>query len=276
LLEGLDPSHKGDFEMRNRLVGFFLPMAGMLLFCSVLAAQTAEPTKAQTAPPPDLSGVYRQHPPADLRAYALYSFTKEDPPMTPWAEALFKANKPSFGPRAVGDSNDPTNPTTGNSVGCFPPGVPRVYQHPFPMEIIQIPGRVLMIFEFDHYVRQIYTDGREHDKNLPGTWMGDSVGHWEGDTLVVDTVNFNDKTWLDRGGHPHSDALHLTERIHRVPPDLLQIDLTIDDPKAYTKTWSASQFFQLRPKWNLMEMICEDNANFLELQRKVIAPSSKP
>jgi hypothetical protein len=262
----------------NLLIRFIVAMVTLAGLSSVLNAQTAEPSgapKTQTRAAPDISGVYRQHPPPDLRAYALYSFTKEDPPMTPWAEALFKANRPSFGPRSVGDSNDPTNPTTGNSIGCFPPGVPRIYQHPFPMEIIQVPGRVIMFFEFDHYVRQIYTDGRGHDKNLPSTWMGDSTGHWDGDTLVVDTVNFNDKTWLDRGGHPHSDALHLTERIHRVPPDILQIDLTIDDPKAYTKTWTASQFFQLRPKWNIIEMVCEDNVNFLELQKKVAAPPSK-
>jgi hypothetical protein len=133
----------------------------------------------------------------------------------------------------------------------------------------------MIIYEFDHYVRQIYTDGRDHDKNLPASWMGDSIGHWEGDTLVVDTINFNDKTWLDRGGHPHSDQLHLVERIHRVPPDILKIDLTVEDPKAYTKTWTAALFFQLRPKWNLMEMVCEDNANFLELQKEVLAPANK-
>jgi hypothetical protein len=254
--------------VRNLLMSLIVAMATVVGFSPGLCAQTAEPSgaaKPQTATAPDISGVYRQHPPPDIRPYALYSFT----------ETLFKANKPSFGPRSVGDSNDPTNPTTGNSIGCFPPGVPRIYQHPFPMEIIQIPGRVIFIYEFDHYVRQIYTDGRGHDKNLPPTWMGDSTGRWEGDTLVVDTVNFNDKTWLDRGGHPHSDALHLIERVHRVPPDILQIYLTIDDPKAYTKTWTASQFFQLRPKWNLMEMVCEDNANFLDLQKKVIAPPSK-
>jgi hypothetical protein len=264
--------------VRNLLMSILVAMAAVAGFSTVLLAQTVESSaaaKAQTAAAPDISGVYRQHPPPDVRPYALYSFTKEEPPMTPWAETLFKANKPSFGPRSAGDSNDPTNPTTGSSVGCFPPGVPRIYQHPFPMEIIQIPGRVMIIYEFDHYVRQIYTDGREHDKNLPASWMGDSIGHWEGDTLVVDTVNFNDKTWLDRGGHPHSDQLHLVERIHRVPPDILKIDLTVEDPKAYTKTWTAALFFQLRPKWNLMEMVCEDNANFLELQKEVLAPASK-
>jgi hypothetical protein len=260
--------------VRNRIVKLMLAMAATLTFSSVLLAQTGEPsgaTKAQAAAAtPDLSGVWRQHSPPGARAGGLYSFNKEDPPMTPWAEALFKANKPSFGPRAVPDSNDPVNPTTGNSIGCFPPGVPRIYQHPFPLEIIQIPGRVIMFFEFDHFVRQIYTDGRGHNLDLPPTWMGDSIGKWEGDALVVDTINFNDKTWLDRGGHPHSEALHLTERIRRVDHDTLEIALTIDDPKAYTKIWTAKQYFQLRPKWNIMELICEDNVNFLDLQKKLV------
>jgi hypothetical protein len=126
-----------------------------------------------------------------------------------------------------------------------------------------------MFFEFNHFVRQIYTDGRDHDKNLAPLWMGDSIGKWDGDTLVVDTTNFNDKTWLDRGGHPHSEALHLTERIRRVDHDTLEVEFTIDDPKAYTKPWTGKQYFQLRPKWNIMELICEDNANFLDLQNKL-------
>jgi hypothetical protein len=259
--------------VRNRMMNLTLAMVAILAFASALSAQTTEPTapaKSQSsAAAPDLSGVWRQHAPPGSRAYALYSFTKEELPMTPWAEAFFKANKPSFGPRAVPDSNDPVNPTTGNSIGCFPPGVPRIYQHPFPMEIIQIPGRVLIIYEFNHFVRQIFMDGRGHDKNLAPLWMGDSIGKWDGDALVVDTTNFNDKTWLDRGGHPHSDALHLTERIRRTDHDTLEIEFTIDDPKAYTKTWTAKQYFQLRPKWNIMELVCEDNANFLDLQNKL-------
>jgi hypothetical protein len=144
------------------------------------------------------------------------------------------------------------------------------------MEIFQVPGRVIMLFEFDHHIRQIYTDGRGHNKDLPTAWMGDSIGKWEGDTLVVDTTNFNDKTWLDRGGHPHSEQLHLIERIHRSDPDLLQIDITIEDPVAYTKPWTAQETFQLRPKWNIMELVCLDNVNFLDLANKLkVAPDKK-
>ena len=182
--------------------------------------------------------------------------------MTAWAEERFKASKPSFGPRMVADSNDPVNPTVLNATGCFPTGVPRIYLHPFPMEIIQLKGRVILFFEFNHFVRQIYTDGRKHNTDLGPTWMGDSIGKWDGDTLVVDTIGFNDKTWLDRAGHPHSDALHLVERFRRTERSTLQDDLTIEDPKAYTKPWSGHLVFRLKPDWNITEMVCEDNVNF--------------
>jgi hypothetical protein len=127
------------------------------------------------------------------------------------------------------------------------------------LQIVQVPGEVLMIFEYDHFIRAIYTDGRPHPKDLDPTWMGDSIGKWEGDTLLVDTIGFNDKTWLDMVGHPHSEALHLSERIRRVDHDTLQDDLTINDPKAYTKPWSGQQIFELKPSWRLGEYICEDN-----------------
>ena len=127
------------------------------------------------------------------------------------------------------------------------------------MQIVQIPGQVIMMFEYDHYMRHIYTDRREHLKELSPTWMGDSIGRWEGDTLVVDTVGFNDKSWLDQVGHPHSDALHLVERIQRVNHDTLQIDITVDDPKAYTRPWTGQVVFKLRPGWRLIEYVCTDN-----------------
>jgi hypothetical protein len=172
----------------------------------------------------------------------------------------------------VEDSNDPVNPTTISAVGCFPPGMPRLYLQPFPMEIIQVPGRVIMLFEFSHFVRQIYTDGRKHNTDLGPTWMGDATGHWDGDTLVVDTVGFNDKTWLDRAGHPHSTDLHLVERIRRVDQNTLQDDITIEDPKAYTKPWGGQLTFQLRPNWNILEMVCEDNVNFDQFLKNEAQP----
>jgi len=250
----------------------------VVAFAFVKMARSAEQSAVAQSQPaasgPDLSGVWTQHPPANARAYALYSLGKDVAPMTPWAEARFNANKPSFGPRAVEDSNDPVNPTSGN-VGCDPPGVPRIYLHPFPMEVIQIPGRVIMLFEFDHFVRRIYTDGRPHDKDAGPLWMGDSIGRWEGDTLVADSVSFNDKTTLDREGYPHSDALHLVERIRRADHDSLVVDLTVDDPKAYTKPWGAKLIFQLRPDWKIMEHVCEDNASFVDFNKKATQAPKK-
>jgi hypothetical protein len=159
--------------------------------------------------------------------------------MTPWAEAKFKANKASFGPNREENSND-------LAYGCFPPGVPRVYAAiAAGMQIIEQPGRTLMLF--GQNVRQVYTDGRPHPKDLHPLWMGHSTGSWQGDTFVVDTIGINDRTWIDRMGHPHSDALHLVERFHRVAYNTLDLELTVDDPKAYTAPWTAKKVFQLRP-----------------------------
>ncbi len=176
----------------------------------------------------DLSGVWTSDPsrlPERVRAVYIWAFDSEPPPMTPWALERFAGAKPTFGPKnyAVAETNDPV-------YKCFPPGTPRIYFHPFPMEIIQTSGRVLMFFEYDHLVRQIYTDGRPHRDDLPASWLGDSTGRWEGDTLVVETVNFNDQTWIDRRGVPHSDQLKVTERIRRIDDKSLQIDITIEDP----------------------------------------------
>jgi hypothetical protein len=237
--------------LRNHLGGAVLVLEAVLAFASVVSAQAAGQSGAAkpqiAAPTPDLSGTWMQ------RKYSI-SFNP-NPPLQPWAEAKFKAVKAGFGPNAT---VNPKDPAVNN---CFPPGVPRILLFGYPMEIIQIPGRVIMLFEYDHYVRQIYTDGREHNKDLPPLWMGDSIGKWEGDTLVVDTIGFNDKTWLDQVGHPHSDALHVVERIRRVDHNTLEDDLTIDDPKAYTKPWMGQELFMLEPDWNIMEFICEDALN---------------
>ncbi|MGA7793971.1 MAG: hypothetical protein WCA19_13110 [Candidatus Acidiferrales bacterium] len=209
---------------------------------------------AVASPGADLTGVWTQFPRIGGRSAGEggFVFSKEEPPMTPWAEAKFKSTKAPHTGGYTGESDDTT-------LKCYPPGVPRIYLFNFPMEIFVVPGRVLIVHEFGHFIRQIWTDGRPHPKGLNPSWMGDSIGKWEGDTLVVDTIGFNDKTWLDQVGHPHSDALHLTERIHRTAPDMLQIDFTFDDPKAYTKQWTGTKQFKLRPDWHISEYICEEN-----------------
>ena len=203
--------------------------------------------KSQAAfSPRDLSGVW-------MERQNTIAFSQQEPPLQPWAEEKYKSSKPGYGPRATPDSEDPI-------LNCLPPGVPRIMLIPFPMQVIQIPGEVIMLFEYDHYIRHIHLDHREHPKDLDLTWMGDSIGWWEGSTLVVDTVGLNDKTWLDQVGHPHSDALRIVERLRRIDPDTLQDDVTIDDPKAYKKPWSGQQIFKRRPTWHLLEYVCTDRA----------------
>ena len=258
---------------------FFRALALMLAGAAMLASPPPAPAqtkktssvKAQTPPPPaDLSGVWRRsrRAPDKARKYTIYelafALTSENPTMTPWAEEKFNANKPEIGPRSVSlsESNDPI-------LKCAPPGVPRIYLvRAEPIEIANLPGRVLMIFEYDHFVRNIFTDGRPHPSDPNPTWMGDSIGKWDGDTLVVDTIGFNDKTWLDNDGHPHSEDLHVIERIRRVNHDTLTIDTRIEDPKAYTKPWGGHAIYELKPDWTLGEMVCEDNETYGDMQQK--------
>jgi hypothetical protein len=240
------------------------------------SAQTKPPSAASPAPtsfdPHDLSGVwfdYRPRPLTTNERYWIYKFNAEEPPMTAWGEGQYQAAKSSFGDKAypLAETNDPLYHT------CTPPGLPRIYLHPFPLQIVQTPGEVIVLFEYDSIRHQIFTDGRPHDTTLGPLWMGDSIGHWEGNTLVADTINFNDKTWLDRIGHPHSDQLHVVERFRRVDHDHLVDDITIEDPKAYSKPWTTRIEFSLRPEWTLEEQFCEDEESFQKLDKDAAAPA---
>ena len=235
-------------------------------------APAAQSSGAKTSAAPasfeahDLGGIWNMSfpqnvPEKEIEAY-VSQFGKGDPPMTDWSKERFEKTKPSFGARGVlvADTNDP-------AFQCYPPGVPRIYLHPFPMQIVQAAKELTMIFEYDHNVRHIYTDGRQHAPDAVPTYMGDSIGRWDGDTFVIDTVGFNDRTWLDRVGHPHSEKLHVMERLHRTAADRLQIDFTIEDPVAYTHSFTSTLFFRGHADWNLMEQVCEDNAAFLPFEK---------
>ena len=214
-------------------------------------ATQSEMAKVQKAVPSgSLSGTWAISTPRG-EAWYNYALIADEPPMTAWAEAKFKANKPSFGPNPQEESNDP-------AYSCLPNSVPRVYAAvQAGMQIVELPGRVIMFF--GRNVRQIYTDGRQHPPGLQPLWMGHSIGKWDGDTFVIDTINISDINWLDRMGHPHSDKLHLIERFKRVDDKTMLLNITIDDPIAYTKTWEATQrTFRLRPNARAGEAICED------------------
>jgi len=182
--------------------------------------------------------------------------------MTPWGQEQFDKAKPSQGPRGV------TLAETDDMVyKCSPPGLPYIYLQLFPMQIVQTPSEVMELFEYDHTVRHIFLDRTQHPADVTPTYYGDSIGHWEGDTLVVDTVGLNGKMWLDRVGHPDSDQMHIGERIHRVDDKTLQVDLTFDDPKSYPKPWTATMRFRLQPTWRIMEDVCEDNLRFENFEK---------
>lgn len=235
--------------MRNHSIRLFLAFLALAMTPGIFAQTAPHPGHSKAgaiSAIPDFSGVWF------VREYSRTILPKEDPPLLPWAESLFKTrdlenlkSDPDVGP-------DPTQ-------RCIPPGIPRTMLQPFPWEIVQAPDRVIMIFEYQSLVRQIFTDGRGHPKNLEPTYMGHAIGKYEGDALVVDTVGFNDKTWLDPKGLPHSDALHVVERIRRVEHDTLAVEYTIDDPKAYTKTWTAQVIFKLKPDWQIQEYVCAEN-----------------
>jgi hypothetical protein len=164
--------------------------------------------------------------------------------MTPWAAALFKERQDSLG------KDDP-------EARCLPTGVPR--RDPYPFKIIQTAALVVILNEGNTYsYRQFFLD-RGHPKDVDLTWMGDSVAKWEGDTLVVDTVGLNDRTWLDLAGHPHSDQLHVTERFRRADFGHLSIEITLDDSKAYTKPWTVIEVSRLLTNWEIHEYVCNEN-----------------
>ncbi len=234
-----------------------------LLFAQAAAASPQGRTDAR-ARPPDVSGVWVQEVQPALRPGWMDSqgHRLETLPLTPRGEQQFKVNRATHGSGQVASLT-----TTDPIAKCLPPGVPAIYMFIFPMEILQVPGRVIMFFEYGNYVRQVFTDGRKH-QDLTSTWMGDSIGRWDGDTLVVDANGFNNKTWLDNEGHPHSDALHVVERIRRPDHDHLVDDITIDDPPTYTMSLTARRTFALQPDWNIAEFVCEDNDTFSDYQKK--------
>ncbi len=212
-----------------------------LAFASALSAQSPKETHKPERKG-DLTGVWY---PSSVNTF---NFVWTDAqgqhlstlPLTAWGAEKFKGNHPIGGNYTALTSNDP-------NFRCLPPGVPNVYTHAYPVEILEVPGRTILFFEYGHFVRQVFTDGREHVKDSNPTWMGDSIGKWEGDTLVVDSTGFNEKTWLDVTGHPHSEDLHVTERLRRADHDTLMIDITIDDPRAYTEPLTTKRKYILKP-----------------------------
>jgi hypothetical protein len=167
-------------------------------------------------------------------------------PYQPWAAEAVKQRKAENG------KDDPTS-------WCLPLGVPRLLVDPEYRKIVQVPGLLVILNERNAGYRQIFTDGRPLPEDPQPSWNGYSTGKWEGDTLVVQTNGFRDGMWLDRGGSPMTDAAKVTERFRRVNYGTLEIEVTMDDPKAYTKPWTVKVNEFIAVNTELMDYICLEN-----------------
>ena len=207
---------------------------------------------------PDLSGIweadnYRPCPKegcADMRTSEQFvdlgARLKGGLPYQPWALALRDQRKAADG------AEDTTSQ-------CLPPGVPRIHTLTWPRKYIQVPGLLVILDEANTGFRQIFLDGRPLPEDPSPAFNGYSVGHWEGDTLVVQTIGLRDGLWLDRNGSPMTDAAKVTERFHRVNYGNMQIEVTVDDPKGYTAPWTVKLNQYIMINSELLENICLDN-----------------
>ncbi len=166
-------------------------------------------------------------------------------PYQPWALLQKQEN---FANRATADP----------LASCAMPGVPRITYMPYPFQILQFDDRVLILYEYGHVTRTIYMDGSDHPDGHIDFWMGDSRGRWEGDTLVVDVIHFNDQTWFDRAGNLHSEALHVVERYTPRGPNNIDYEVTIEDPNVFTRPWTMRMplYRRQEPNVQLLEYEC--------------------
>ena len=177
--------------------------------------------------------------------------TPEKPPLTPAYQKRYDA---ILAMAAAG------NPIADPGALCLPAGMPRVMVMTYPMEVLQTPGQVTLIAEWSSQTRRIFTDGRPHPADPDPTYQGHSIGHWEGDTLVIDTVGERPDTVFDSTGLGHSDQMHITERMRLAAPDELEDQLTIADPVAFTHPWVVTRKYKRAKKgFEIMEYICEEN-----------------
>ncbi|MBV8845829.1 MAG: hypothetical protein JO307_23720 [Bryobacterales bacterium] len=220
-------------------------------FVLISFASAAASAQAPPAPKRDLSGVWGMQAARETSPDDKQSPGGEIPPMTAWAKARYDLEKPGYGQRAAPGGNDPI-------LQCDPMGFPRILYFPAPFEFAQISNRVLQMFERDHAVREIWTDGRAFPSDPDPLWYGYSRGKWLDDTtFVVESTGFDDRTWLGAAGYPHSEAMRLEERYQRVDRDTINFTLKIEDSQAYTKPWIAlPRVLKLRPRAEIRPGYC--------------------
>lgn len=252
---------KQESSMKKKLMAVAV-IAGLCSMTAAVLAQAPSAVEAPRSPTPRLvdgkvdlggSGIW------SLPYIVNFAATMDGfadgvrPPFLPWTKAMWEYNR----------SNDVKYDPEGF---CLPPGGPRSMGTPYPAEIIQTPDRIVIIFEGGGHVwREIHMDGREHPPvaDLNPTYFGHSVGHWEGDTLVVDTVGYNEKTWIDYNGHMHTEQLHTIEYITRPFKEVLHYEAVIDDPGAYSAPWTVKWDINWSEGLELQDYVCQENNKYL-------------
>ena len=254
-------------EMRNRFVALTIAtviLAVAVTLVSTAAAQTAA-YKAPRTPDgkPNLNGIWQALNSAnwDVEAHSAAPSVVRELGATgavPGGLGIVEGGELPYRPEALAKKKENyTNRLKFDpEVKCYLPGVPRATYMPFPFQIIQSPKYIMIVHEYATAVRTIYMD--HHTEAPADSWMGWSNGHWEGETLVVDTTGFNDKSWFDRAGNFHSDALHVIERITARSPETLTYEATIEDPNVFTRPWKMSMplYRHVEPQARLLEFRC--------------------
>jgi hypothetical protein len=232
--------------------------ASVAALCTALALGCATPSLAKPKAPiapatkavaklPDWSGVWLAlegkniDPTTETRAY------QPNAPLNAKYKALYEQ---SLAARVAG------KPT--GDIGCLPEGPPRIMRADYPFELVVTPKQTWMLFEIKTEIRRIYTDGRKPPADLDPTFEGYSTGHWEGDTLVFDTVGLKAGT-IDSGGLIHTDALTLHERVRKTDPDTIEDRLTMTEPNVFTKPWTVVRHYKRKKDWEIKEYICAEN-----------------
>jgi len=249
--------------MTHRFIGWAIAAAAVVAALSCQAPAGPAQTNSQTSLPrtpegrPDLTGIWQV---VNTAAWDIQDHVAQKG--VPAGQGVVEGNEIPYQPWALAKKLENfKNRLTADPVEakCFLPGVPRVTYMPYPFQIVQTPKHIAMLYEYAEANRTIYTDGSPH---LPGAidsfWMGDSRGRWEGDTLVVDTIHLSNQTWFDRAGNFHSEALHVVERYTAMGPDHINYEVTIEDPKVFTRPWKMSMplYRRKEPYVRILEYPC--------------------
>jgi hypothetical protein len=223
---------------------------------AALATAAAAPALAAAPPaPPPLTALYADPKQPDFSGIwvvTAFNFTQDKvlPKLLGEYKALFDKRDAAV-KAGIAIDDDTAN--------CLPSGMPHLLVVPYPFELMQTPGRVTFLYEYDSVVRRVPLDAKLEANEDAVTYHGDSVGHWDKDTLVIETINIRGDTQLDFSGLPHSDVLKVTERWRRKDATTLENRITLDDPKAYAEPFTVTKLYRSRPTWKISEYVCEEN-----------------